>query len=136
MKKPGILLAALALSALLFAGCEDHTIAEAISHDGKSSSSGTSASDLSGTWSGRAGTGQSATVLRLSQNGSSLSGSWTWGNNDTRHCSGTVSGKSVTLKDTKGTGDTWHLAVSSNGKSMSGTGMKYGGGSYGVSFSR
>ncbi len=136
MNRTGALLAAMAASAIFFQGCEDHTIAEAITHSDKSSSSDSSISSLSGTWRGRAGTGQTSTVLRLSQNGSSLSGSWTWGNNDTRQCSGTVSGKSVTLKDTGVRGDTWHLAVSSDGRSMSGTGLKYGGGSYGVSFSR
>ena len=140
----------------MFSGCEDHTIGEAIfSDDGgsgegdsqqavsvapvttaKSSSYSYSSSNIAGTWKGRAGTGQSSTTLRLSQNGNSLSGSWTWGAGDTRSCSGSKSGNSVVLKDNRSDGDTWHLTVSSDGSRLSGAGSKYGGGSYNVSFSR
>ena len=140
--------------AFMFSGCEDHTIGEAIfSDDGGSDegnsqqagnvapattakSSSYSSSNISGTWKGRAGTGQSGTTLRLSQNGNSLSGSWTWGAGDTRSCSGSKSGNSVVLKDKRSDGDTWHLTVSSDGSRLSGSGSKYGGGSYNVSFSR
>ena len=151
---------ALLLAGFALAGCEDeYCMAQWILPDGSDSGSksesgsgskpsqgsgsksesgsGKRASgEVSGVWHGRAGTGQTSTTLRLNQNGNSLSGSWTWGAGDRRSCSGSVSGNSVVLKDTRSTGDTWHLTLSSDGRSLSGTGMKYGGGSYHVSFTR
>lgn len=91
---------------------------------------------LTGTWSGKAGTGQTRTVMQLEQNGTSLSGSWMWGAHDTRHCSGYRSGNQVVLKDTRADGDTWSLTLSPDRRTLSGTGKKYGGGSYAVHFTR
>ena len=106
------------------------------SSSSRSSSSHVSASDLSGTWSGRAGTAQGRVTLRLSQNGSSLSGSWTYSNGDRRSCSGSRSGNSITLRDLKSGGSTWRATVSSDGRSITGTGYKTNGQTYRLSFSR
>ena len=66
-----------------------------------------SASNVGGTWKGKAGTAQGSTTLRLTQSGNSLSGSWTWGAGDTRSCKGSKNGNRVVLKDQRSDGDTW-----------------------------
>jgi len=103
---------------------------------GSSSSSRDSARDLSGTWRGHSGSGQWGSVLRITQNGNSISGSMTWLHeihDDRRSVSGSRSGNSVTLYI--GGGDVWHLTVS--GHSMTGSGDKAGTNrSYKLSFSR
>ena len=106
------------------------------SNNGGDPSPSHASESLTGTWSGKAGTGQTRTVMQLVQSGTSLSGSWMWGAHDTRHCKGYRSGNQVVLKDTRSDGDTWTLTLSSDRTSLSGTGKKYGGGSYAVNFSR
>ena len=151
-----MLAAMLAVGMWMMAGCEDHTIAGELvdefkgddSDNGGASQtqlpvsessphrSSVSAKDVSGTWKGRAGTGQGPTTLRLTQNGSSLSGSWTWGAKDTRSCSGYRDGSTVHLKDKRSDGDSWTMTISADGSRMNGSAKKYGGGGYALSFSR
>ena len=135
-------------SMLLVSACEQDTIAEELFKDEdhpsssssasspSSSSSNVSSDDLSGTWSGRAGTAQGHVTLRLSQSGNSLSGSWTYSNGDRRSCKGTRSGNSITLKDQNSGGSTWHASVSQDGRTITGTGYKTDGRTYAISFSR
>lgn len=121
------------------AGCEDDnhkTSIVKVETDEGETGNHYAVSDVGGTWKGRAGTGQTSTVLRLTQNGDSLSGSWTWGAGDTRTCGGYKSGNRVVLWDQKSEGDIWEMTVSEDGRKMSGTGNKYGGGMYALSFSR
>ena len=138
-------LAALAvlLAGFMLTGCEDdgYCVAQWLfasddDDDGGGSRQSAAFPDASGFWSGRAGTWQTSTKLHLSQSGSSLSGSWTWGAGDTRSCRGSINGNSIILKDTRSDGDTWHLSMSSDGLHLTGTGFKYSGGTYNVSFSR
>ena len=132
-------LAAILCVGFTLTGCEDeYCMAQWLLPDGNDHGSSSSASkgDVSGTWSGRAGTGQTRTILHLYQNDGLLSGSWTWGAGDTRTCSGSASGNAVTLKDNRSDGDTWYLTISSDGANLSGFGLKYGGGKYNVSFGR
>ncbi len=117
---------------------DDDSSESSSSHSSSSSSSSSrvSSSDLTGTWSGRAGTAQGHVTLRLVQNGNSLSGSWTYSNGDRRRCSGSRAGNSITLKDLKSGGSTWRATVSSDGRSISGTGYKTDGRTYALSFHR
>ena len=131
----------LALAGLVLTGCEDgeYCMAQWIApggHDHDSGSSSGSHKSLTGTWHGRAGTGQTGTTLRLTQNGNSLGGSWTWGAGDTRRCTGSIEGSSIVLKDQSYAGDTWYLSLSNGNRTLSGTGYKYGGGTYNVEFNR
>ncbi len=125
------------------AGCEDdkggnheERIVEETTEGDYTESSSYSARDVSGTWTGKAGTGQGKTVLKLRQDGSSLSGSWVWGAGDTRNCGGYRNGLSVVLWDNEPKGDLWRMTVSEDGTSLCGTAEKYGGGAYAVTFNR
>jgi len=127
--------AALAAAAFL-SSCEDHESKTVYVYGNApaastSSSSSASSSSVSGTWSGRSATSQISSKLYLSETNGKISGSLAWPG-DTRSVSGTRSGSSVTLH--VGGGDTWKLSFSGN--RLSGTGYKYGGGTYSCSFAR
>lgn len=136
----------LVIGAWTMAGCEDHTIGGELvdtvkghdsDKDGESQGKTTQTKkDVSGTWHGKAGSGQGATTLRLQQDGTSLSGSWTWGAGDTRSCSGYRDGMTIYLWDKGAAGDSWQMTLSGDGSQMYGSAKKYGGGSYALSFSR
>jgi len=141
MRAKTVVALALALVGLALTGCEDgeYCMAQWIAPDGHNHDSGSpsgSHKGLAGTWHGRAGTGQTGTTLHLSQNGNSLGGSWTWGAGDTRRCTGSIEGSRIVLKDQRPDGDTWHLSLSNGKRTLSGTGYKYGGGTYHVEFNR
>ena len=110
------------------AGCEDDT--------GGGRLEVTAVWDAGGRWTGTAGTGQGYTVLTLSQDGTSLSGVWTWGAGDTRYCSGYRDGPVIYLWDTSPSGDAWTLILSDDGSKMHGRANKTGGGTYALQFSR
>ncbi len=92
---------------------------------------------LAGTWRGRAGSYNTSTTLRLSQNGSSLSGTCSW-YGKTLSCSGSVSGSQVSLSiaspEPGEDADRWDLTYS--GSTLNGTGYKPSGGSYSVRLSK
>jgi hypothetical protein len=120
------------------AGCEEHTVGGRFVGEIEGEGGGRSyaALDVGGTWTGKAGTGQGRTVLRLSQDGNSLYGSWTWGSGDTRSCGGHRDGRTIYLWDNSASGDSWILTLSDDGAAMSGSAKKHGGGSYALSFNR
>lgn len=122
---------------LVLVGCEDdHTIggqvANAVGHDDKAST------NLSGTWRGVSGTGGCETVVNLTDNNGSLSGSlrWAWGG--VRNFSGSCSGNSVqwSFTDSDGVSDYWQMALSSDRKKLTGHANKSDGGGYSISLSR
>ena len=121
------------------AGCENDTIGgklvDEVKGDDKDGESA-AVQDVGGRWTGTASTGQVHTVLRLTQNGTSLSGSWTWGAGDTRNCSGYRDGKTIYLWDTSANGDAWTMTLSDDGSNMHGMAKKNGGGSYALNFNR
>ncbi len=122
-------IAALAAAAVL-CSCEDNNKTVYVYENPPAFSSSVSAS-VSGTWSGRSATGQVSSKLYLSETNGKISGTLAWPG-DTRSVTGTRNGSSVTLHI--GGGDTWKLSFS--GDKISGTGYKYGGGTYSCSFSR
>jgi hypothetical protein len=134
MKTLSLLLAA--VSAAFLVSCEGHEHESGVITDRiVSSSTDAHSTSVSGTWTGRSGSGQWKSVMKLNESGGSISGTMTWvhSSNDTRSVSGTRSGSSLTLHI--GGGDVWHLTVSGN--KMTGTGDKAGTNrSYNLSFSR
>ena len=134
MKTLSLLLAV--LSAAFLVSCEGHEHESGVITDRiVSSSTDVASASVSGTWTGRSGTGQWKSIMKLRENGPSISGtmSWVHSSNDTRSISGTRSGSSLTLHI--GGGDVWHLTVSGN--RMTGTGDKAGTNrSYKLSFAR
>lgn len=129
------LVAVLAAGMWLAAGCEEHDSWSEWEVHGRGGTR-ESAHSVSGTWHGKAGTGQGGTTLRLQQDGTSLSGYWTWGTGDTRRCSGYRDGWTIYLWDTGSNGDSWQLVLSDDGLAMSGSASKHGGGGYALAFTR
>lgn len=91
-----------------------------------------SGADVAGTWNGNAGTAQAPSRLVLSQNGASVGGTLFWPGGDTRNVAGSISGNNLNLS-VEG-GDVWNMLISND--NMSGRGLKAGGGSYALNFSR
>ena len=137
---PLLSVTAVLVAAVFLCSCEDHdqkvyvnssASSGAAASSGGGASVGAASSSVSGTWSGRSATSQISSKLYLSETNGKISGSLAWPG-DTRSVSGTRSGASVTLHI--GGGDTWKLSFSGN--RLSGTGYKYGGGTYSCSFAR
>lgn len=136
------ILAALAATAMspFLVSCESDDAVDPFDVIHEDSDKGSSSkSSISGTWTGRSGSGSYQTTVSVSDNGGAVSGSlrWSWGGK--RSFSGSHSGDSVvwtTQADRFGVRDTWRMTLSSDGRRLEGHASKSDGGGYAISLTR
>ena len=139
MRRIGQLALAIALTGGLWmaAGCEEHTIGEAVVDAVKDDGSSSKASEnLTGTWTGISGSGRSDTSVTVRDVDGALSGSlkWSWGVQ--RNFTGTRSGNTVRWVLECQERDDWVMTLSSDRKSLTGNAKKNDGGGNAISLSR